>query len=155
LRRGIFKLLQVPTEKEDPPIIFNTMYLDRKRDSNPPFYLSVGMNGLRLNNCMLYFGTSTNAMSLKAMEKIVLNTTQTYGNVCGIDSNRLMVYGICDNVEVFLIDFPHISLLMNIVVIDVSDTCGMILSGILPMHTFPWGMEPLRYYIVKSGLTNM
>jgi hypothetical protein len=26
--REILKLLQVPTEKEDPPIIFNTMYLD-------------------------------------------------------------------------------------------------------------------------------
>jgi hypothetical protein len=31
VRREVLKLLQVPTEKEDPPIILNTMYLDRKR----------------------------------------------------------------------------------------------------------------------------
>jgi hypothetical protein len=48
--------------------------------------------------------------------------------VCGIDSKRVKVYGLCDNFEVFLIDFPHIILLMNIVVIDVPDAWGMLLS---------------------------
>jgi hypothetical protein len=50
--------------------------------------------------------------------------------VCGIDSNRVKVYGLRENVEVFLIDFPHIILLMNIVVIDVLDAWGMLLSRI-------------------------
>jgi hypothetical protein len=68
VKREIFKILQVSTEKEDPPIILNTMYLDQQRDRNPPFYLSSGMNGLRLNNCMLDSGASTNVMSLKVME---------------------------------------------------------------------------------------
>jgi len=31
-------------------------------------------------------------------------------------------------VEVYLLDFPHISLIMNIVVIDVLDAWGMLLS---------------------------
>jgi hypothetical protein len=68
-------LLQVPTKKEDPPIILNIMYLDQKKDNNPPFYLSLGMNGLLLNNCMLDFGASVNVMSLKVMEQVGLNTT--------------------------------------------------------------------------------
>jgi hypothetical protein len=76
MRREILKLLQVQTEKEDPPIILNTMYLDRQRDNNPPFYLSLGMNGLRLNNCMLDSGASTNVMSLKVMEQLGLKMTQ-------------------------------------------------------------------------------
>jgi hypothetical protein len=46
VRREILKLLHVPTKKEDPPIILNAMYLDRKRDNNPTFYLSLRMNGL-------------------------------------------------------------------------------------------------------------
>jgi hypothetical protein len=128
VRREVLKLLQVPTEKEYPPIILNTMYLDRKKDNNPPFYLSLGMNGLRLNNCMLDSGASTNVMSLKVMEQLGLKMTRPYGNVCGIDSKRVKVYGLCENVEVFLIDFPHINLLMNIVVIDVPDAWGMLLS---------------------------
>jgi hypothetical protein len=86
VKREVLKVLQVPTEKEDPPIILNTMYLDRPRDKNPPFYLSLGMNGLRLNNCMLDSGASTNVMSLKVMEQLGLKTTRPYGNVCGIDS---------------------------------------------------------------------
>jgi hypothetical protein len=50
VKREVLKVLQVPTEEEDPPIILNTMYLNRPGDKNPPFYLSLGMNGLRLNN---------------------------------------------------------------------------------------------------------
>jgi hypothetical protein len=47
--------------------------------------------------------------------------TRPYGNVCKIDSKRVKVYGLCENVEVFFIYFLHIILLMNIVVIDVLD----------------------------------
>jgi hypothetical protein len=67
-------------------------------------------------------------MSLKVMEQLGLKTTRPYGNVCGIDSKRVKVFGVCEDVEVFLIDFPHISLLMDIVVIDVLDAWGMLLS---------------------------
>jgi hypothetical protein len=84
-------VLQVPTEKEYPPIILNTMYLDQPRDKYPPFYISLGMNGLRLNNCMLDSGASTNVISLKVMKKLGLKTTRPYGNVCGIDSKRVKV----------------------------------------------------------------
>jgi hypothetical protein len=129
VKREILKVLQVPTKKEDPPIILNTMYLDRQRDMNPPFYLSLGMNGLRLNNCMLDSGASTNVMSLKVMEQLGLKTTQPYGNVCGIDSRRVKVFGVCEDVEVFLIDFPHINLLMDIVVIDVQMLGGFSYQG--------------------------
>ena len=38
------------------------------------------------------------------------------------------VYGLIEYVEVYLHDFPHISLIMNIVVIDVMDFWGMLLS---------------------------
>jgi hypothetical protein len=120
--------LQVPIEKEDPPIILNTMYLDRPRDKYPPFYNSLGMNGLRLNNCMLDSGASANVVSLKVMQKLGLKTTRPYGNVCGIDSKRVKVLGVCEDVEVFLIEFPHISILMDIVVIDVPDAWGMLLA---------------------------
>jgi hypothetical protein len=79
---------------------------------------------------MLDSRASTNVMSLKVMEQLGLKTTRPYGNVCDIDSKRVKVYGLCENVEVFLIDFSHIILLMNIVVIDVSDAWGMLLSRI-------------------------
>jgi hypothetical protein len=63
VKREILKILQVPSKKEDPPIMLNTMYLDRPRDKNPPFYLSLGMNDLLLNNCMLDSRDSANIIS--------------------------------------------------------------------------------------------
>jgi len=59
-----------------------------------------------------------------------LNTTQPYGNVCGIDSKRVKFYGLHENVEVLLIDFLHITLFMNIVAIDFSYAWGILLSRI-------------------------
>jgi hypothetical protein len=50
--------------------------------------------------------------------------------VCGIDSKKFKVLGVCDDIEVFLIDFPHISIIMDIVVIDIPDVWGMFLSNI-------------------------
>jgi len=59
-----------------------------------------------------------------------LKTTQPYRNVCGIDSRRVKVLGVCEDVEVFLIDFPHIIIIMDTVVINIPDAWRMILSRI-------------------------
>jgi hypothetical protein len=128
VRKDVLKLLKVQAEKEDPPIIFNTMYLNQKKNNNPPFYLCLGISGLCLKNCMLEFGASTNVMSLKMMEQISLRMTWPYGNFYGIGSKKVKVYKLCENIEFYLIDFPHISLIMNIAVIDVPDAWGIILS---------------------------
>jgi hypothetical protein len=70
---------------------------------------------------MLDSWASTNAISLKVMKHLGLKTTQPYGDVCGIYSRRFKVLGVCEDVEVFLIDFPHSSILMDILVIDAPD----------------------------------
>ena len=93
-------------------------------DKNPHFYLSLGMKDLLLNNFMLDSGASTNVISLKVMKKLGLKTNQPYENVCGIDSKNVKFLRVCEDVEVFLIDFPHIIILMDIVVIDILDAWG-------------------------------
>jgi hypothetical protein len=53
------------------------------------------------------------------------------------------VYALCEDIEVFLIDFAHINLLIKIMVINVPDSLGMLLSrswfvslgGFLSMET--------------------
>jgi hypothetical protein len=76
---------------------------------------------------MLDYGASTNVMSLKFMKQLGLWITHPYGNFCGIDSRKVKVYGL-EDVEVYLHAFPHINLTMNIIVIDVPDAWGMLLS---------------------------
>jgi len=69
-----------------------------------------------------------NMMSLKVMKQLGLLTTFPYVNVCGIYSKRVKVYGLIEDVEVYLPDFPHIGLIMNIILNDVPNTRGMFLS---------------------------
>jgi hypothetical protein len=79
---------------------------------------------------MLYYGASTNVMSLKVMKQLGLWKTFPYGNVCVIDSIKVKVYDLIEDVEVYLQDFPHIDLTMNIILIDVPNDLGMLLSRI-------------------------
>jgi hypothetical protein len=62
VKREILKILQVSSWKEDPPIMLSVMYLDQKRDKKPPFYLSLRVHDLCLNNCMLDSGASVNVI---------------------------------------------------------------------------------------------
>jgi hypothetical protein len=66
-------------------------------------------------------------MSLKVMKHLGLNMTIPYGNVCGIDSKKFKVYGLIEDTELYLVYFPYISILVNIVVINILDACGMLL----------------------------
>jgi hypothetical protein len=122
------KALKVPKEVEDHHVILNTMYHGKQREETPPFYLSLGVNGLHLNNCTLDFGDSINVIPLNFMKQLGLKTTHPYENVYGIDSKKVKVYGLIEYFEVYLQEFPQISLIVNIVVIDVPDAWGMFLS---------------------------
>jgi hypothetical protein len=68
IEREVLRTLKVPVKVEDPPMILNTMYHGQQREDNPPFYLYLGVNGIRLNNSMLDSGASTNVMSMKVIK---------------------------------------------------------------------------------------
>jgi hypothetical protein len=102
VRREVLKALKVQDEARRSSSHPKYYVSWRQGEDNPPFYLSLGINGFRLNNCMLDSGASTNVMSLKVMKQLGLKTTRPYGNVCGIDSRKVKVYGLIEDVEVYL-----------------------------------------------------
>jgi hypothetical protein len=67
-------------------------------------------------------------MFLKVVEKLGLTTTQPYRNVCGFESRAIPTHGVVENVEVWLGKYPERVIHMDIVVVDVLDLWGMILS---------------------------
>jgi hypothetical protein len=83
--REVLKELKVQDEARDPLVILNTMYHGRNGEENPLFYLSLSINGLALNKCMLDSRASTNMMSLKFMKQLGLKITLPHGNAYGID----------------------------------------------------------------------
>ena len=54
--------------------------------------------------------------------------TRPYGNVCGIDSRRVLSYGLIKNLRVDLFACSDNSTMMDVVVIDLPPTYGMLLS---------------------------
>jgi len=130
-RDKLIKFIEGPSKEneddEDELIMLQTTK-DKKEGSYPPFYMSLHINGLMLHNCMLDLGASTNVMPLKVMNQLGLKVTRPYRNVCGIDSRKIEAHGLIKDPEVHFFQHPDMSLLMDVVGIDVSDAWGMLLS---------------------------
>jgi hypothetical protein len=95
---------------------------------NPPFFMTLTMNNKNLNNCMLDTGVGANMMSLKVMRQVGLKVPQPYKNVCGFESKAIPTHGVVEKVEVRLKEYPEKMVHVDIVVVDVPDVWGMLLS---------------------------
>jgi len=120
---------KVSDEPMDPPIMLQADHFRVQYDVCPPFFMTLLINNKCLNNCMLDSGTGANMMSLKVMEKLGLNSTRPYKNVCGFESRAILTHGVVENVEVCLGIYPKRVIHIDIVVVDVPvDVWGMLLS---------------------------
>jgi hypothetical protein len=97
-------------------------------DRHLPFFMTLLVNNKCLNNCMLDSGVGANMMSLKVMEKLGLKATQPYRDVCGFESRGMPIHGLVENVKVCLGKYLEKVIHMDIVVVDVPDVWGMLLS---------------------------
>jgi len=135
------EVIKVPSVKErfefcfkrsdgpmDPPIMLQVDHFSVQYDGHPPLFMTLFINSKFPNNYMLYLGAGTNMMSLKVMDKFSLKVTQPYRNVCSFESRAILTHGIVDNVEVCLGRYPERVIHMDIVVLDVLDMWGMLLS---------------------------
>jgi hypothetical protein len=109
-------------------IMLQVDYFRVQYDGNPPLFMTLFINNKFLNNCMLDSGAGANIMSLKVMERSGLRVTRPYRNVCGFESISIPTHGVVENVEICLGRYPERVIHMDIVVVDVPDVWGMILS---------------------------
>jgi hypothetical protein len=122
------KFLSIQESYEDPPILLQSMHYDPRKEEHAPFFITLVVNDLLLHNCMLDSGDSANVMSLKVMNQLGLNITRPYRNVCGIDSKSIKFCGVIKDLKVHLYTYPEVSLSMDVIVIDVPNAWGMLLS---------------------------
>jgi hypothetical protein len=115
-------------EPEDPPIMLQANHFRIHYGDNPPFFMTLQMNNKYLNNCMLDTGAGANMMSLKVMQQMGLKVTRPYKNVCGFESKSVPTHGVIENIEVRLKEFPEKIVYIDIIVVDVPDVWGMLLS---------------------------
>jgi len=57
-----------------------------------------------------------------------LKVTRPYRNVCGFESKSVPTHGVIENIEVRLKEFPEKIVYIDIIVVDVPDVWGMLLS---------------------------
>ena len=134
---SIFKFLQsfvAPThpdtlniQYEHPTILFRP-HRDEKIDASPPFYISLNVHDKLLHNCLLNFGASHNLMPKVVMEKLGLDITKTYHDLYSYESKRVKCLGVIKVWVVTLMQVPMKSVVMDIVVVDILATFGMLLS---------------------------
>ena len=77
---------------------------------------------------MLDSGAGANMMYLRVMEKLGLKATQHYIHLCGFESRAIPTHGLVENVEVHLGKYLERVIHMDVVVVDVPDVWGMLLS---------------------------
>jgi hypothetical protein len=115
-------------EPVDPPIMLQENHFRIHYGENPPFFMTLTMNNKYLNNCMLDTGVGANMMSLKVMLQMGLKVTRPYRNVCGFESKSIPTHGVIENIKVQLKEFPEKTIRIDIIVVDVPDVWGMLLS---------------------------
>lgn len=115
-------------EPKDEEIVLKSMNCYVGNEDHLPFYVSLIVNDRLLHNCMLDSGASSNVMTKKVMEQLNLRVSRPYHNICSMDSKRIEVCGIIKDLQVFLAAYPDRIMTMDIVVIDVPDSWGMLLS---------------------------
>jgi hypothetical protein len=101
---------------------------DWTKEENPPFFVSLAITNLTLHNCMYNFGASSNIMTKKIMEWLSFKITRPYPNVCAMDSREIETHGIILGLQVKLAAHPEVTFKMDVLVIDVPDAWGMLLS---------------------------
>ena len=97
-------------------------------DGHPPFYIALEINQLTLHNCMLNSRAEVNVMPLRVMEQLELRPSRKFNNVCGMDSRPVKSKGVIENLNMKLAAYPEIEVNMNVLVLDILDTWGMLLS---------------------------
>ena len=77
---------------------------------------------------MYDFGASSNIITKGIMQRLGLEVTRPYQNICAMDSKEVETLGIIIDLPVKLAFRPDFAFEMDVLVIDVPDAWGMLLS---------------------------
>jgi hypothetical protein len=119
MKKEVMKFFHLDEETNDPPINISSQNLIRKSNGIPPFYVSLVMNGFRINNCMIDSGASTKVMPIGVFQQLGLGISRSYGNFCRMDSKAVKVFDVAKDVDTYMYHLSKIKFPTYIVVVDV------------------------------------
>jgi hypothetical protein len=136
-KKSISKMLQsdfsscsidlVNLQDEKPTVILEPLVEDRD-DSSPHFYTSLNVHDNILHNFLMDSGESHNLMPKSVMDELGLENTKAYHDLYSFDSRKVKFLGVIKYLVVTLFQLPMKSIMMDIVIADVSPKFIMLFS---------------------------
>ena len=98
------------------------------KEEPAPFLLSVRMFGKLLHNCLIDSGASSNVMPLNICRRLGITPLDSNRRVTQLDKTEIPVVGELHNIHMQLASDPRMEHMVDISVVDVADTYGLILG---------------------------
>jgi len=100
----------------------------RSRSTTPPFFITFEVFNRNVHNCMVDLGASSNVMPFKVCERLNINLEESYIQIIHLDMARVKVIGELKNVLIRMSSNPKIHQTIDIILVYIHDTYGMILG---------------------------
>ena len=140
-KETVLKVMNVPSNhpisdtvnlQEENPRIFIGSALAEKTENeagaSPPFYITLTVHEQMIHNCLLDSGASHNLMPKAVMEALGLSITKPYHDLYAFDSRAVKCLGVIKDMVVSLAQLPMKSVIMDVVVADITPKFGLLLS---------------------------
>jgi hypothetical protein len=114
--------------QDEAPKISAISYFENEDTNIAPFYITLTIHDQLLHNLMLDSGASHNLMPKVIMEKLGLDVNKPYKCLYTFDSKKFQCLGLITDLFLNLDHIPNKSVVMDIVVVDVPPSFGMLLS---------------------------
>ena len=121
----------VNLQEEQPTIILVSALSDNPKNysnSSPPFYITLTAHDQMIHNYLLDSGASHNLMPKVVMEALGLSITKPYHDLYSFDSRAIKCLGVIKDLVVNLTQLHMKSVIMDVVVADITPKFGMLLS---------------------------
>ena len=92
--RGEFQPIILEVNDDAPTIVFGSKMENGDEDEVPPFYLSLNVRDMVVQNAMLDSGASHNLMPKGVVESLGLEVTRPYKYLYSFDSRKVKCLGL-------------------------------------------------------------
>ena len=96
--------------------------------ASPPFYITLTIHEQMIHNCLLDSGASHNLMPKAIMEALGLSITKPYHDLYAFNSQAVKCLGVIKDMVVSLAQLQMKSVIMDVVVVDITPKFGLLLS---------------------------
>ena len=113
---------------DDPTIVFGSKIENVDDDEAPPFYLSLNVHDMIVQNDIIDYGAYHNLMPKEVVESLGLEVTRPYKDLYSFDYRRVKCLGLIKDMVVTLTKMPSKTMVIDVVVANIPPKFGVLLS---------------------------